>query len=1187
MARHIATGPVAESLHGSAAGPRSRPIERSKPLGERSKWSLVALVRVVLITRVSAWGCPMTSIADWLASIGLEEYAQRFADNAIDLSVVPDLTEQDLKDLGVLLGHRRKMLRAIAEFGAVHAPDATLTKATPREQGERRHLTVMFCDLVGSSALSARLDPEDMRGVIACYHSCIGEVVGRYQGMIARYTGDGVLAYFGYPRAQEDDAERAVRAALTLVEAVANLRTNVDAVLQSRVSIATGTVVVSELFIDRTLAEQTVVGEAPNLAARLQALAEPGAVLICQNTHRLTGELFHCRYLGPLTLKGWTEPVPAWQVLETTGVESGSEVIHRSKLPPLYGREEEIELLLRRWRHASLGEGRVVVLTGEAGLGKSHIARAFNERLQDEPHVTLRYFCSAHHTNSALYPFTSQIERAAGFERGDSPIEKLSKLNNLIAQSTADPEHAAVLANLLALPVSDQLRLQELIPQKRKEKTLTALLGQLEGLAARQAVFVIFEDLQWVDPTSLELVAATVERVQKLRVLLLITTRPEFTPPWPSYSHVTTIPLTRLDRRDGAALVDRVTGGKALPKEVMEEILTRTDGVPLFIEELTKTMLESGLLQERDGRYVLERPLPALAIPATLHASLMARLDRLAPVREVAQIGSVAGRDFHYELLNAVAGLPPDKLAEALDQLVRSELIFRRGEIPHAVYSFKHALVRDAAYTSLLISRRGHLHAAIADALEQKFPEIVQALPETLGNHLTEAGLFEKAAGYWLKAGKNAALRSANVEAIAHLGRGIEVAGRLPAGKSRDKSELDFQLTLGPCLIATLGPADNKAIATFARARELCEALGQPPEYLQVMFWLATASVIRGELPQALEAVETLLSIAEARGDRPAMINAIRGRAMILFFLGYVVEARSGIERALEVFNASQEADKLAARAAGQDAGAAMHALLSWVLWVLGNADGAVTQMTAALDRADAVNHAHTQAYACYYSSVLHALRGDPATAQGYAERCLAISEQHGFRQWLGLSRAIRGVCGAMLDVSAGGLAEVEAALGEYQSAGYQLGITAQLVLLCSAFLLRNESEAALATIERALSIVRLNDERFLEADLFRLKASALLMRGAPEAEVDFLLDEALHIAGRQQTRSLELRAATDRAKFWMGRGKYAEAHDLLGGVYSRFTEGFDTPDLKNAKAVLAELNCRMRGGFSQTTTSD
>ena len=1118
----------------------------------------------------------MTSVADWLASIGLDEYAQRFADNAIDLSVVPDLTEQDLKDLGVLLGHRRKMLRAIAEFDrTAQAPDKTPVKLISREEGERRHLTVMFCDLVGSSALSARLDPEDMRRVIASYHSRVAEVIGRHQGMIARYMDDGVLAYFGYPRAQEDDAEQAVRAALALVEEVANLRTNVDTVLQSRIGIATGTVVVSELLIDKSSAEQAVIGETPNLAARLQALAEPGMVLICQGTHRLVGELFNYRYLGPLALKGWVEPVPVWQVVGTSGVESGSEVMHRSKLPPLYGREEEIELLLRRWRHATLGEGRVVVLTGEAGIGKSHIARAFNERLEREPHVTLRYFCSAHHTNSALFPFVGQLERAAGFERGDSPTEKLSKLNNLIARSTTNPEHAAILANLLALPVSDPHRLQELSPQKRKEKTLSALLAQLEGLAARQPVFVIFEDLQWIDATSLELVAASVERAQKLPVLLLITTRPEFTPPWPSYSHVTTIPLTRLDRRDGAALIERVTGGKALPKEIMDEILARTDGVPLFIEELTKTILESGLLQEQDGHYVLERPLPALAIPATLQASLMARLDRLAPVREVAQIGAVAGRDFHYELLNAVAGLPRDKLEQALDQLVHSELIFRRGEIPHAVYTFKHALVRDAAYASLLISRRGHLHAAIADALEQKFPEIVQAQPETLAHHLTEAGLFGKAIGYWLLAGKNAALRSANVEAIAHLGRGIEVTSRLPAGESKDESELGLLLILGPCLIAALGPAHGKAVATFARARELSEKLGEPPEYLQVMFWLATASVIRGELPQALEAVETLLSAAEARGDRPAMINAIRGRAMILLFLGRIVEAKEGIERALKVFGESQEADKLAARAAGQDAGVAMHALMSWVLWVGGYADGAIKRITAALERAEAVNHAHTQAYAWYYASVLHALRGEPAIAQTYAERCLAISEQHGFRQWLGLSRAIQGVCRATLDTSGGRLDEVEAALGEYQGAGYQLGITAQLVLLCSAFVLRNESEAALATVERGLSIVCHNDERFLEAELYRLKARALLMRGAPATEVESLLDQASQTARGQQALSLELRAATDRAKFWMDKGMNAEAVDLLGPVYGRFTEGFDTPDLENAKRLLTELTAK------------
>src|SRR5262245_20810151 len=897
----------------------------------------------------------MRGIAEWLASLGLEEYAQRFAENAIDLSVLRDLTDQDLKELGVLLGHRRKILRAIADLDGTAVPQAdAATEPVPSDEAERRPLTVMFCDLVGSTALSARLDPEDMWRVIASYHACITEVIGRYQGMIARYTGDGVLAYFGYPRAQEDDAQQAVRAALALVDAVANLRTAASAALQVRIGIATGTVIVSELLIHEIAAEQAIIGETPNLAARLQTLAEPGTVLICPKTRQLTGGHFDYRDVGPVVLKGWEEPIPVWQVLGPSGVESRFEAMHKTKLPPLFGRDEETELLLRRWRHAIQGEGQVVVLSGEPGIGKSHIALALNELFPSDPHVTLRYFCSAHHTNSALFPFISQLERAAGFERGDSPAQKLFKLEALAARSSTEREHVAVLGDLFGLPAGDHLRLQELSPQKRKEKTFAALLAQLDGLAARQPVYIIFEDIQWIDPTSLELLAATVEHIPLLRVLLIATARPEFTPPWPSYPHMTTITLARLGRRDGAALVERVTGGKTLPKELMDEILARTDGVPLFIEELTKTVLESGLLQEQDGHYALERPLPPLAIPTTLHASLMARIDRLAPVREVAQIGAVAGREFHYELLRAVAGLPRDKLDEALGQLVRSELIFRRGETPHAVYTFKHALVREAAYASLLKSRRAHLHAAITNALEQHFPEIAQTQPETLARHLTEAGLIEKAIGYWLQAGRNAALRSANLEAMAHLRRGIELTDRLPPGKGQDRSELDLQLILGPCLIATQGAAASTAVATFARAREVCERLGEPPEYLQVMFWLATVSVVRGELPQAIEAVAALLSAAEARGDRPALINAIRGRAMILFFLGRIVEAREAIERAVEVFSASQDADRMAARAAGQDAGVAMQALMSWVLWVLGDVDGAVTRMTAALERADA-----------------------------------------------------------------------------------------------------------------------------------------------------------------------------------------------------------------------------------------
>ena len=1117
----------------------------------------------------------MKDIAEWLASLDLGEYAQRFAENAIDLSVIRDLTENDLEELGVLLGHRRKMLRAIAELQGEAASKPQTSAEPGRDRAERRQLTVMFCDLVGSTELSARLDPEDMGQVVALFHHRIAEVIDGYQGIVARYMGDGVLAYFGYPQAHEDDAEQAVRAGLALVEAVANLQTGAEAPLQIRVGIATGVAVVGDLIGEGGSQEQAVVGDTPNLAARLQVLAEPGTVLISASTRRLIGGQFEYRDRGPAALKGWAEPVPAWQVLRTSGVASRFEAQHESKLTPLFGRDEEIELLLRRWRDVSQGEGRVVVLTGEPGIGKSHITLALQERLLAEPHIGLHYFCSAHHTNSALLPFVGQLERAARFERGDTPAEKLAKLEMLLVQSAVEGDQAvALLANLLSLPPSDRYRLPELSPQSRKEKTLAALLSRLEGLAAMQPVLMIFEDVHWIDPTSLELLTVMVDQVPQLRVLLLINARPEFTPPWPHYAHVTTVSLTRLSRPDGAAIIKRITGGKTLPEEVMNQILARTDGVPLFVEELTKTVLESGVLQEQEDHYVLEHPLPSLAIPTTLHDSLIARLDRFAPVREVAQIGAVVGRSFSYELLNAVAGIPREKLEEALGQLVLSELIFRRGEVPQAVYTFKHVLVRDAAYSSLLKSRRANLHAAIASAFEQRFPEIVEAQPETLAHHLTEAGLIEKAVSYWLKAGKNAVQRFANLEAIAHLQRGIETAGRLPDSLGRDRLELDLQFTLGPCLIATQGPASSTAIATFARGRELCARLGDPPEYLQVMFWLATGSVIRGELPQAREVTATLLGLAEARNDRPMLINAIRGLGMILLFMGHVVDARELTERAIEAFGASSETEKLAARAAGQDAGAAGLALMSWALWILGHVDMAAARMAAALQRADAVGHPHTQAYACYYASILHALRGEPAIAHRHAERCLTLSEEYGFRHWHGLSRAIRGICMTMLDPSASTLEEVRGALDHYRSAGYQLGITALYVLLCPILLLRHEPEAALEVIEQGLSAANHNSERIFEAELHRLKARALLICGAAgsETHAQSLLDWALTTARSQHARSLELRAAKDLAALWIGQGRRDEALAFLAPIHAWFTEGFDTHDLKEAKVLLDQL---------------
>ncbi len=1118
----------------------------------------------------------MQTIAEWLASMGLSEYTQRFAENYIDPSVLPDLTDQDLKDLGVPLGHRKKMLRAIAELQEVPASKPqTLAEPARRDHAERRQLTVMFCDLVGSTALSARLDPEEMRQVMTLYHRRIAGVIGSHQGIVARYMGDGVLAYFGYPQAHEDDAEQAVRAGLALVEAVPNLATGGDARSQVRVGIATGIAVVGELIGEGASQEQAVVGDTPNLAARLQALAEPGTVVISASTRRLAGGQFEYRDRGPVALKGWAEPVPAWQVLGTSDVESRFEALHQGKLAPLFGRHEEIELLLRRWRLASQGEGRVVVLTGDPGIGKSHIALALQERLQAEPHMSLRYFCSGRHTSSALFPFVSQLERAARFNRGDSPAEKLAKLETLLARSVVDGDQTvALLADLLSLPPSDRYHLPELSPQSRKERTLAALLAQFESLAARQPVLMIFEDVHWIDPTSLELLTVAMDRVPRLRVLLLITARPEFTPPWPPYAHVTTLALTRLGRREGAAIIERITGGKTLPDEVMNQILARTDGVPLFIEELTKTVLESGVLQERDGHYVLEHPLPSLAIPTTLRDSLIARLDRLALVREVAQIGAVVGRDFSYEVLNAVAGFPREKLEEALDQLVRSELIFRRGEIPQSVYTFKHVLVRDAAYSSLMKVRRAQLHAAIASVFEQRFPEIVEAQPETLAHHLTEAGLTEKAVGYWLKAGKNAAQHFANLEAIAHLQRGIETVGRLPDGLGRDRLELDLQFAIGPCLIATQGPASSTAVATFARGRELCARLRDAPEYLQIMFWLATGSVIRGELPQAREVTATLLGLAEARNDRPMLINATRGLGMICLFMGDLVDARGLTERAFEAFTASNEAEKLAARAAGQDAGAAALALMSWALWVLGHVDTAVSRMVAALQRANVVAHPHTQAYVCYYASILHALRGEPSIAHQYAERCLTLSEEHGFRHWHGLSRATRGICMTTLDRSSRTLEEVRCALDQYRGAGYRLGITALDVLLCPALLLEHHPEAALEVIELGLSAANHNSERIFETELYRLKARTLLIRDGPGAvtQAQSLLDQALTTARSQHARSLELRAAKDLAALWIDQGKRDEALDLLAPIHAWFTEGTDTQDLKEARALLDQL---------------
>jgi class 3 adenylate cyclase/tetratricopeptide (TPR) repeat protein len=895
-------------------------------------------------------------VAAWLRGLGLEQYTQLFRDNDIDGEILCGMTAEDFKELGISsFGHRRRLLNAITALGGgpptrdAARSAAKVTSAptsSPPIGAERRQLTVMFCDLVGSTALSARLDPEDLREIIGAYHRCCADLITEAGGFVAKYMGDGVLAYFGYPLAHEHDAEHAVQAGLALVETAPKLTTAASAPLQVRVGIATGLVVVGDLIGEGSAQEQSVVGETPNLAARLQALAEPGAVVIADSTRRLLGNLFELKDLGARDLKGIAGPARAWAALRARSVGSRFDALHPTGLTDLVGREEESESLLRRWSRAKTGEGQVVLLSGEAGIGKSRLTAALLERLAAEPYTRLRYFCSPQRADSAFHPIIGRIERAAGLAYDDTPQAKLDKLDAVLAQASTSPEDAALFAEMLSLPNDGRYPALELAPEQRRQRTLEALMSQLAGLARQQPVLMIFEDVHWIDPTSLEVLGGTVDRIKTLPALLILTFRPVFNAPWVGQPHETSLTLNRLGEREAAAIIACLVGNKALPADVMAEIVARTDGIPLFVEEMTKAVLEA----ESEGaarRTVAAVPSPALAVPASLHASLMARLDRLGPAKEVAQIGSAIGREFSHALLASVVRKPEAELGSALDRLVQAGLLSRQGVPPQASYLFEHALVQDAAYGTLLREPRRGLHARIAETLESRFAETAESQPEILAHHCTEAQLIEKAAGLWGKAGQRSLARSALVEAVAQLTRALDQIATLPGTPALRREQIKLQIALIAPLMHVKGFAAAETRAANERARlliEQAEVLGEPPEDPLLLFrvlnafWAANLVAFNGDACRDLAA--QYLALAEKQRATAPLLTGHRMMGISLLQTGDIAEAWEHLDKALPLYDPAKHRPP-ATRIRSENAVIVL-SFRSWALWLLGYPEAAL-----------------------------------------------------------------------------------------------------------------------------------------------------------------------------------------------------------------------------------------------------
>jgi hypothetical protein len=966
-----------------------------------------------------------------------------------------------------------------------------------------------------------------------------------------------------------------VRAGLALGQSLASVTTAAVEPLAARVGIATGLVMVGELIGAGAAREQTVVGETPNLAARLQALAAPGGVVISQATRRLVGGLFELSDLGPLRLKGFAEPLTAWRVEREGRAEGRFEALHGERLTPLVGREHELGILLERWAWARDGDGQVVLLSGEPGIGKSRLLRALRQELSGEPYVALSHFCSPYHTNSALHPVIAQLERAAGFAPEDEPAARLTKLEALLGQATDQLDEAVPLVGaLLGLFADAHYPPLNLSPQRQKQRTLEMLIEQLAGLARDHPVLELYEDVHWIDPSTLELLDLLVERVRTLPVLAVLTYRPEFSPPWSGQAHVTALPLNRLGRRQGAAMVERVSGGKALPAAILDQIVVRTDGVPLFVEELTKTVLESGLLADAGDNYELSGPLPRLTIPTTLHDSLMARLDRLAPVKEIAQIGAVIGREFSHALLAMVADRPEAELQAALDQLVASELVFRRGAPSEATYSFKHALVQDAAYQSLLKSKRQQLHARIAHVLEERFPENADTQPELIAHHLTESLLSEEAAIWWLRAGKIAAGRSAHLEAIAHFRKSLDLLSTLPETSERTRYQLSALIALGVSLQDVRGPGSEEVEEVYARARRLCQE-GSGFDEFAVVWGLWRVQNTRRDFNSAWRLANELLELATTQDDPGFHLQAYHAAWGTALYTHEPEATLKLVRAALELYDVRQRHTPIYLLS-GHDPGVCGHGSSAEVTWLLGYPDQAVVSINDCLRLARELHNPPSLAHGLRIAIEFYLLCVDPDRLRILAEELSTLAREQGFMGHLAMATFGRGWALVLQGHGEEGSALMREGSDMRRAAGFWYRDAFYQGLLHEAHR-RAGSREAREALTSEMSDANGNDESgftdTVQVETARLRGELMLFLAPPrQAVAEDCFERAIDVARRRHARSLELRATSSLARLWAEQGERRKAHDLLAPVYGWFTEGFDTPDLRDAKTLLDQL---------------